>query len=77
MRVNPTHHRASLSPRAELFAYDVAIRDAAAEAVASPMASMIVEEACREGVRMLVVGDILYTASSGKRSSVCNFEVKD
>jgi hypothetical protein len=52
------------------------IRDAAAEAAASPMASMIVEEASREGVRVLVIGDILYTASSGKTSSVCSVEAK-
>jgi hypothetical protein len=35
------------------------IRDAAAEAVAWPMASMIVEEASKEGMRVLVVGDII------------------
>jgi hypothetical protein len=40
------------------------------------MASMIVEEASSQGVRVLVVGDILYTASSRETSSVCSVEAK-
>jgi hypothetical protein len=40
------------------------------------MATMIVEEAGREGVRALVVGDMLYTASNAKISLVCSFEAR-
>jgi hypothetical protein len=54
----------------------ISIRDAAAEAVASMTASMIVEEVSREGMRVLVVGDILYTASGGKTSLVCSVEAR-